>query len=294
MTLTRRAVLHAGLLTAIPVGTALLAACSPSTQPTQTATPSTPTPAPSFASPTPTPSPVNTVGLPDAVIEDVITRFSTHTPTAWGMDIDGIVTRSTGSEVVLTLDACGGPHGSGVDLKLLEFLEDKRIQTTLFLNQRWIEANPVLAHDLAEEPLFELANHGTRHCPLCVDGREAYGIAGTKNAAQATYEVADNHRTLTELTGIEPRLFRSGTAHYDDVGVAICRALGEIPVGFDVNADGGATFTVDQILTATAEVREGSVIIAHMNQPRADTGTGLIEAIPRLLDSGFSFSHLKP
>lgn len=50
-----------------------------------------------------------------------------------------------------------------------------------------------------------------------------------------------NHRYLSELLGTPPRYFRTGTAYYDEVAIEIVRELGEIPIGFDINADAGTT-----------------------------------------------------
>lgn len=48
--------------------------------------------------------------------------------------------------IFLTFDACGGPYGSGYDQKLLDFLnKEEKVEATLLLNSRWLEANPELA-----------------------------------------------------------------------------------------------------------------------------------------------------
>ncbi|MET3718675.1 hypothetical protein [Arthrobacter sp. UYEF21] len=49
---------------------------------------------------------------------------------------------------------------------------------------RWIRINPSQARDLAANPLFELANHGTRHTSLSVTGKTANGIPGTRSSAE--------------------------------------------------------------------------------------------------------------
>lgn len=271
-----------------------LAGCSsnspssrPSTLPTSSVTP-TPTP-----SPTPSPSPAPAFpALTSTDIDATAARFADRQPTAWGLDIAGIVQRTDSSAIALTFDACGGPGGSEVDQPLLDFLREREIAATLFLNSRWIESNLSLAKELADDDLFELGNHGTRHCPLCVSGREAYGIAGTTNAVEATREVADNHLLMATELGVEPRLFRSGTAHYDDVGIEICRALGEIPIGFSINGDGGATFSPAQVDTVVSQAHATDIIIAHMNQPQGGTAEGMRTGLSRLLDAGFTFTHV--
>ena len=66
----------------------------------------------------------------------------------------------------LTLDACGGPGGSGVDIDLVDMLISRQVPFTAFLNSRWVEANPDLTDRLAACPTVEIANHGTSHLPL--------------------------------------------------------------------------------------------------------------------------------
>lgn len=210
------------------------------------------------------------------------------------MDLPGIVTsfQTDVKQVALTFDACGGPGNNELNEELLSFLIVRQIPATLFINRRWIEANPGRAQWLASEPLFELANHGTRHRPLSVNGRAAYGIDGTASSQELVDEVWGNHETLTSLLGHPPRLFRAGTAHYDDLGVAIVRELGEIPVGFSINADAGATFSATQVHAAMLKANPGAITLAHMHRPKSGTAKGMSAALPRLRSEGYQFVKL--
>lgn len=224
-------------------------------------------------------------------------RYSSVTPTQWGMDLAGVARRvedRSAPTVALTFDACGGPHADGIDAALMDLLRREQLPATLFLNARWVEANPTLAHELAADPLFEIGNHGSRHVPLSVTGRSAYGITGTRSVDEVIDEVWDNHVLLEELTGAPPRWFRSGTAHYDEVATAIVSALGEQPVGFVVNGDAGATFTPAQVrreLTAPATAG-GAVVIMHMIRPAGGTAEGVAAALPSLRARGTRFVTL--
>jgi peptidoglycan/xylan/chitin deacetylase (PgdA/CDA1 family) len=105
-------------------------------------------------------------------------------------------------------------------------------------------------------------------------------------------EVAGNRDKLGAILGRPPRLFRPGTAHYDDVAARIVADLGERVVGFDVNGDAGATFTADQVHRAVLTVRPGSIVIAHMNHPAGGTAKGIAAAVPHLIGAGFRFVHI--
>lgn len=224
--------------------------------------------------------------------EEMIAEFGSQSPSQWGLEVDGVVLRSDPPGVALTFDACGGANGSGYDEELIQALVDTGTPATLFLNSRWIEANPRTTRDLAANPLFELANHGTAHVPLSVSGQQAYGITGTASVGEVYDEVAENQVLMTSMLGTPPRFFRSGTAHFDDVAARIVRAMGLVPVNFDINADAGATFTAAQVRAATTAASAGSICIAHFNRPGSGTAAGIADAITQLLPRGVTFVRL--
>jgi peptidoglycan/xylan/chitin deacetylase (PgdA/CDA1 family) len=194
--------------------------------------------------------------------------------------------------IALTFDACGGRGGSAYDQALIGFLRRREVPATLFLNSRWIDANPAVFRQLAGEPLFEIANHGTRHLPLSVTGRSAYGIAGTRNAGEVYDEVARNQAELTRLLGVPPRFFRAGTACCDDVAARIVTAMADRLVSFSVNGDGGATFTPGQVRSTVTAAPGGSIVLCHMNHPGSGTAQGIAAAVPRLMSAGYRFVRL--
>ncbi|MFD4430350.1 polysaccharide deacetylase family protein, partial [Nocardia sp. NPDC058497] len=192
----------------------------------------------------------------------------------------------------LTFDAFGGPGNSQLDQSLIDLLITEQVPATLFLNKRWIDADPTRVQRLAANPLFEIASHGVAHKPLSVTGRAAYNIAGTVSAEEAVHEVWTNHERITELAGKPPRFFRAGTAHYDNIAVAIVNELGETPLGFTINADFGATASAAQVQRAMNAATPGSIALAHMHRPKSGTATGMAAAIPALRAAGYTFVHL--
>ena len=249
-----------------------------------------PSPVAPADSPAPTPSASPTPAPPSR--EEIVAEFADRRPAWFDMVGEGIVSGTAAGGVCLTLDACGGPGGSGVDIDLVDMLISRQVPFTAFLNSRWVEANPDLTDRLAACPTVEIANHGTSHLPLSVTGASAYGIQGTADAGEVWDEIMGNQVALTERTGRAPRFFRPGTAHWDDVALAIAARLGLRAAGFSINGDGGATFPAD---TVEAEVRRagpGDVVISHMNQPDAGTGAGYRAAVPAMLAEGVVFLTL--
>ncbi|MCC5474684.1 polysaccharide deacetylase family protein [Streptomyces barringtoniae] len=278
----------------------LLAGCTgPKSGGGDSATPSSgPAGADSGAAPPPTPgttpSATASTTRPPVTRAEIVARYGRSEPHTWGFDAPGVVHSlpRTTRDIALTFDACGGPGGSGYDRALIDLLRARHIPATLFLNSRWIDANPAVFHRLAGDPLFEIANHGTRHRPLSVTGRSAYGIPGTKGAGEVYDEIAGNQAKLARLLGAPPRFFRSGTAYCDDIAARIVTDLGERFVSFSVNGDGGATFTAEQVHTTVASARAGSIVLCHMNHPEGGTAGGIASAVPHLLARGHRFVRL--
>lgn len=230
----------------------------------------------------------------DSLKQQLTARFSGRKPLEWGETASGVRTRlDTRDKVVaLTLDACGSGKGNGVDARLMDFLAQERIPATLFINARWIDANPDLFKRLAANPLFEIANHGLWHKPASVNGRSAYGIRGTKDAGELVEEIERNARKIEALTGKRPKLYRSGTAHYDEVAVEVAGALGHEVAGFSILGDAGATYSAPQVKASLLKAGPGDIIICHMNHPESGTGAGIMAAVPELQRRGFRFVRM--
>ena len=222
--------------------------------------------------------------------EQIVAAFTGQTPRDWGLKLPGVLTRlpAGSAGIALSFDCCGGPGGNAADQALIDALQKTGTPAAFFLNLRWIRANPGPAKSLAENPLFEIGNHGTRHVPLSVSGRSAYGIPGTASAAEIYDEIIMNQEVLHSLTGRTARYFRPGTAYLDDVAVRIVHAMGMVPVSFSTNGDGGATYPAAVVSREVTAARAGDIVIAHANHPTGGTAAGIARALPALHAAGIT------
>src|SRR5690625_4376448 len=171
-------------------------------------------------------------------------------------------------------------------------MRDEEAPATVFMNERGILENKEIFLDLADDPLFQIENHGTAHAPLSVAGGEAWGILATASLDEAFDEIMDNHETVKDLIGREMTLFRSGTAHYDEVAVELANALGYDVVNCDVLGDADANFSANEVKQALLGSEAGSIVLLHMNQPSGGTARGVSAAVPLLREAGFEFVQL--
>lgn len=212
-------------------------------------------------------------------------------PTEWGENVTGVKTRfkTDSKEIALTFDACHGDY----DEQLISFLQKEKIPATLFITERWIDDHQSTFLQLANDPLFQIENHGTEHLPLSVVGGKAWGIQATASPEEAYREIMGNHETVKKLIDRDMTLFRSGTAFYDEIAVQLANAAGYEIVNFNILGDAGATYSSKQVKNALLSSEPGSIALLHMNHPTSGTAEGVMQAIPLLRERGFEFVLLE-
>ena len=195
-----------------------------------------------------------------------------------------------GKKIALTLDACSGKF----DDNLIEFLIKNRIPATLFATKKWLHQNPEgLAVIKAHLDLFDVEDHGEKHIPAVIGtGRTVYGIPGEPDIVHLRREVIRGAQAVEKATGVAPHWYRAATAEYDPRAIEEIDKLGYKIAGFSVNADTGATAKKVTIEKRLEHVKDGDVIIAHMNKPDSDTAEGLSVGLAYLLKEGFTFVRL--
>lgn len=192
--------------------------------------------------------------------------------------------------IALTLDACSGQY----DADLIDFLVSHRIPATIFATKRWLDKNPLGLSVIKQHlDLFDVEDHGANHIPAIIGaGKTIYGIPGEPDILHLRREVEAGASAVEAATGIAPHWYRGATAEYDAQSVKEIEKLGYKIAGFSVNADAGATSSKLAIEKKLARIKEGDVIIAHMNKPASDSAEGLSAGLTHLLKNGFVFVRL--
>lgn len=227
-------------------------------------------------------------------LESIIKKYKDEKPKVWAENPNGAInfipdSNNKQKTLYLTLDACEGEY----DSKIIDFLIQKNVRATLFINARWINQNKDTFLKLANNPLFSIQNHGTNHRPLSVNGKSIYGIKGTSSIKEVFDEINENDKLITNLTNKKPKYFRSGTAYYDDVAIKIANDMGYKIAGFSVVGDGGATFSYNKILKRGQNVKSGDILIYHFNKPKSASFKGLETLIDKWQNDGFNFGVLE-
>lgn len=191
--------------------------------------------------------------------------------------------------VALTLDACSGK----TDQRIVQALIANNIPATVFVTARWLRRNgDTVKLMLAHPDLFQIENHGARHIPAVDVPMKVYGIATAGSPEAVKAEVEGGRQAVIAATGRAPLWFRGATGRYDTSAMAEIRGLGEAIAGYSVRADDGATLPAAAVVKRLATVKDGDVIIAHVNQPDRPSGAGVVRGILALKAKGYLFVKL--
>jgi peptidoglycan/xylan/chitin deacetylase (PgdA/CDA1 family) len=193
------------------------------------------------------------------------------------------------TRVALTFDACDG----GTDMRIVDTLIENRIPATIFVSGRWLKRNSaVFARLVARPDLFEIGNHGLSHVPLVDRPGSVYGLRDAGSLAGVAREVEGGEQAIRAAGGGRPGWFRGATAEYSPAAMEMIRKLGLRIAGFSLNADAGATLGAAAAEKRLESVRDGDVVIAHINQPRRPAGAGVAKGILDLKARGVRFVKL--
>jgi peptidoglycan/xylan/chitin deacetylase (PgdA/CDA1 family) len=181
--------------------------------------------------------------------------------------------------VALTFDACATHAPSGYDEALIRVLVETRTPATLFLGGKWMLDHPDETRRLAAVDRFELGNHSFLHPHLTRIPEE-----------RMRQELEWTQLVVYSLTGKRASLFRPPYGEYDERSVRIAAELGLTTVQFDLTSgdpDPGAS--KERLVRQVAGgVRNGSIVVMHMNGRGRHTAEALPAIIAELHRKGFT------
>ena len=188
-----------------------------------------------------------------------------------------------GRQVALTFDACSTLDRSFYDDRVTRVLVQTHTPATLFISGRWAETHLRQMRVLAQNPLFEIANHSYTHPHMT-----------EVPPARQREELLWTQQILFSLTGRLPRFFRPPYGEIDAELTEQAAQAGLRTVEFDFpSGDPDRHVTRERLVAwVLAKARPGSIVVMHMNRRGWHTAEALPEIIAGLRAKGFVLSQV--
>jgi peptidoglycan-N-acetylglucosamine deacetylase len=204
--------------------------------------------------------------------------------------------------IALTFDLCEmASDVTGYDAALVNYLRRQQVRATFYAGGKWMRSHPEKAKQLMADPLFELGNHAWTHGNLgYLSPAEAeQQILWTQAQYELLREELAASACVRQLSGEEleaiPRRLGTFRFPFGTCNGSVLAQLAEtgLPaVQWDiVTGDPTRKTTAQQIAERIiANVRPGSIIIAHANGRGWQTAAALALVVPRLREQGYAFA----
>lgn len=181
-------------------------------------------------------------------------------------------------KVALTFDACPTGRDDEYDEKVIEVLLREKVPATLFMSGRWVEKNAAAAKSLAENPLFEIANHAFWHPHML-----------QKDDDRVVRELRRTQEIIEKTTGKRPTYFRPPFGEVDDRLARLAAEAGLVTIQYDIaSGDPDPGLSAKRIVRGVVgEAQGGSIVIFHMNRNGRRTAEALPEVVKQLREKGF-------
>ena len=180
--------------------------------------------------------------------------------------------------IALTFDACPSHYRSGYDSLVIQTLIETKTPATLFLSGLWVKKHTRQTQFLSSVPLFEIANHSYSHPHL----KEASDQV-TRAEIQKTNEL------LMKLGCNKPAFFRPPYGEFDERTQRLVSEAGMRLIEYDVaSGDPDTTISTQRLVRYVVNsVKNGSIVIMHMNKRGRHTAEALPAIISQLRERGF-------
>lgn len=165
--------------------------------------------------------------------------------------------------VALTFD--DGPNPIQTE-KILKTLDDFNAKATFFALSSNVNQNPQLAKKIVDQG-HELANHSVTHANL-----------KAVKEKRAKKEIMDSQKTIQEITGAKPKLFRPPYGNFDDTAEELIGKSGQKIILWSVDTEDWKEKNSNAIYEKVkSHTNPGSIILMHDIYPTT------ADALPKIL-----------
>jgi peptidoglycan/xylan/chitin deacetylase (PgdA/CDA1 family) len=192
--------------------------------------------------------------------------------------------------VALTFDACDGK----TDTRILKLIKEEKIPVTLFVTGKWLDKNPESINFIKEnKQFFKIENHGLNHLEAVESERGAYHLKTVKNEEGLIKEVLENQKKIEAIFGVKSVYYRTAGALYDEKSIQWIKKQNLKIGGYTISADEGAKASKEKIIKNLSKVKNGDVILMHINHPNSQVYEGFKEGLKIMQEKNLKFEFLK-
>lgn len=192
--------------------------------------------------------------------------------------------------VALTFDACDGK----TDTRILELIKEQKIPVTLFVTGKWMDKNPeAIAFIKSNQEYFKIENHGLNHLEAVESDNGAYHLPTVKNETGLSKEVLENQEKIEKVFSVKTSYYRTAGALYDEKSLQWIKEQNLKVGGYTIAADEGAKASKERIVKNLSTVKNGDVVLMHINHPTSPVYEGFKEGLKVMQAKNLKFEFLK-
>ncbi|NLN65699.1 MAG: polysaccharide deacetylase family protein [Clostridiaceae bacterium] len=174
------------------------------------------------------------------------------------------------NKVAITFDCAWGADDIPV---ILNILKENDVKATFFLVGEWVKRNPEETKMIAEQG-HDVANHSENHFKMSALNRE-----------KIKTEITSCTKTIEEITGQTPNLFRAPYGDYNDSVISIARQAGYYTIQWSIDSlDWKPGISREAILQRISNAKSGDIILFHNDTPHTEKILGDVIHILRQKD----------
>lgn len=166
------------------------------------------------------------------------------------------------NKVAITFDCAWGADDIPA---ILNILKEKNVKATFFLVGEWVKRNPEEAKMIAEQG-HDVANHSENHFKMSALSKD-----------KIKKEIMECAKTIEEVTGIKPDLFRAPYGDYNDNVISIAKQNGCFTIQWSVDSlDWKPGISQEAILNRISNVKSGDIFLFHNDTQHTDKVLGKV------------------